>query len=265
MHVVDSVPTARGRKAPLKKVPWEIWVLRPFFCCCCWSVETFKLKWIPCVFKFRPLPNLACPNLQLLPISPILLWRHENHFSGTSCIPGSCRRCSIAKMWSKTWHWVNCSRAQMAPRYTGWKQPCSECNGNWHRTEPGDAEALCPYRSGIPRASSSLPTWSKAFPLTPVSFSVSFILCVFQYFCFLQLIWWGVTVRGRARDAEGAGGAKEKTDFHHEEQALEDDEEALGAQVPIKMGTPTPGVSADFCQMHFAFPWNDIFAAAVIP
>lgn len=199
-------------------------------------------------------------------ISPILLWRHENHFSGASCSPGSCRQCSLANMWPKAQHWVNCSGAQMAPHYPGWKQPCSECDGHWHHAEPGHVEALCPHQSGILRASSSLPTPSKAFPLSPVRFSVSFIFCVFQYFfSFLQLLWWGVTVRGRARDAEGAGGAKEKTDFHHEEQALEDGEETLGAQVPIKMGTPLPGLSADCYEMQFVFPWNYIFAAAVTP
>lgn len=211
-------------------------------------MEIFHLKWIPCVFKSLPLPNLACPNLPLLLISPILLWRHEKHFSGASCSSGSCRQCSTAEIWPKAWHWVICSGAQMPPHYHGWKDPCSECDGHWHHTEPGDVEVLCPHWSGIPRASSSLPTTSKAFLLNPVSISLSFILCVFQYFfCFLQLIWWGVTVRGRARNAEGAGGAKEKADFHHEEQALEDGEEALGAQVPIKMGTSTPGVSADCC------------------
>lgn len=115
-----------------------------------------------------------------------------------------------------------------------------------------------------PGPAAACPTPSKAFPLTRVSVPVPFILCVFQFFfCFLQLIWWGVTVRGRARDAEGAGGAKEKIDFHHEEQALEDGEEALSAQVPIKMGTPNSWV---LCWLlSEVFPWNFVFAAAVIP
>lgn len=89
-----------------------------------------------------------------------------------------------------------------------------------------------------------------------------FILCLSQYyFCFFQLIRRGITVRGRARDADGAGGAKEKTDFHHEEQALEDGEEALSAQVTVTPGTHTPGVFAD-CQMNFVLPRNCLFAAA---
>lgn len=225
------VLTTRGRKAPLKKVPWEIRVWTHFFG---WSMEAFQLKLIPSVFK--SLPNLSCPNLWLLPISPVLFWRHDNHFSGANCIPGGCRQCSVAEMWPKAQYWVNCSGVQMPPHCPDWKQPCSECKGHWHHTEPGDVEALCPHWGGITRASSTLPSPRKAFPLIPVSFSVSFILCLFQYFfCFLQFIWRGVTVRGRTGDAEGAGGAKEKTDFHHEEQALEDGEETLSAQVPSKM------------------------------
>lgn len=91
-----------------------------------------------------------------------------------------------------------------------------------------------------------------------------FILCLPQYFfCFFPLIRWGVAVRGRACDVDGASGAKEKTDFHHEEQTLEDGEEALGAQVPVTPGTHTPGVFAE-CQMHFASPRNCIFAAATV-
>lgn len=133
-------------------------------------MEIPQLTWIPCVFKSLPLPNLGCPNLQLLPISPILFWRHENHFSGASCRLVAVGNSSIAEVYSKAWRWVNCSGAQMPPHHLGWKQPCSECEGHWHGTEPGHVEALCSPWSGIPRASCTLPTPSRVVPSNPCEF-----------------------------------------------------------------------------------------------
>lgn len=73
--------------------------------------------------------------------------------------------------------------------------------------------------------------------------------CLFQLF---QLIRWGIAVRGRACNADGGSGAKEKTHLHHEKQALANDEEALCAQVL--------GPILSCCQLHFASPKHGIFA-----
>lgn len=74
--------------------------------------------------------------------------------------------------------------------------------------------------------------------------------CLFQLF---QLIWRGITVRGRACNADGRGGAKEKTHLHHEKQALENDEKALCAQV---VGTHPQLMSAALClSQKWPFCW----------
>lgn len=74
--------------------------------------------------------------------------------------------------------------------------------------------------------------------------------CLFQLF---QLIWRGITVRGRACNADGRGGAKEKTHLHHEKQALANDEKALCAQV---LGTHPQLMSAALClSQKWPFCW----------
>ena len=149
---------------------------------------------------------------------------------------------SVDEVWSKAQHRASYGGAQPPLPYPGWKQPCCEREGAtlashqagvwWGahiRAESQGPAALCPPQEDLPSNSCIF------------FYFVPFILYLSQYF-FFQLIRRGVAVRGRACDADGAGGAKEKTDFHHEEQALEDGEEALSAQVPITLGIHTWGL-----------------------